>query len=201
MLHRDRPPRFWGTPRPPFFAFLLLLTLLSACGTTPAPTAPPTAGPVPTVAATAQPTVLPPVQGLTPTANLTAAPGAGEFALTFYKLVLDYDPARWQVVPGPTQEQILTSSDIPSCTIREQGPTEPPALAARVTLGRVVYQQSDEIPVGNGVVERWYLATGGSATPTPAGIPVLRVTAPVDDKIACFEAAEQVLATLHAPGE
>ena len=55
-----------------------------------------------------------------PAAETLAAPPAA-FGLTYYGLVLDYDPARWAA-----QGQELVSRATPSCRIREQGPTEIP---------------------------------------------------------------------------
>lgn len=206
----------------PLHLALLLALLLAACALparqTPLPRAsrppvtdtaqPPAlqALPAPTQTPLPSPTPLPPTPTRAPTTAPTAAPtqvptlaptaAPSELRLVHLQgLGLYYDPLAWQVSRDDIGRMGLQSQAVPGCKLREQGPSEAPAITASALIGQVQYDLAEFD--SQGIHYTWYLARAGFKNPIPYTIPVIVLETPIENASACAGAAQAVLATLH----
>ncbi|MEW5868372.1 MAG: hypothetical protein AB1894_03795 [Chloroflexota bacterium] len=200
----------------PFHLALLLAILLAACALparqtplqtasspppahTPLPTAP-QALPAPTQAPSPTPPPPTPISAPTeaPTALPTFTPTAAHSELRLAHLPglgLYYNPLAWQESVDDIGRMGLQSVAVPGCKLREQGPTEAPAITASMDIGQVHYDLAEF--EAQGVHYTWYLARAGFKNPISYTIPVIVLEAPIENASACAGAAQPVLATLH----
>lgn len=120
-----------------------------------------------------------------------------DFALTLYPtLVLSYKTAVWESSVSELGEETLTHKEITNCRIEEGLQEIQGKFKGNITLEAITYDiygwLEDEWRV------REYVATSGYPGEQTEIQPVIRVTIPYDESLACIYAASEVLSTLKA---
>ena len=193
-----------------FVAWLMLILAfasLQACGPTSTTTAPTQSPKVETTtsstatlvpSSTSLSTEPPPTAPPTPTFTPVEGP-IGDLILGFHQVAVKYEVASWVAGVAENGGALLVHRAIPHCSLREQGATESPPIQQAVTIGQILYDVNETEGLADGELVRWYLAKDGFENPIRGNIPILIVSADLQDPVSCLDAAHQVLSTLFNP--
>lgn len=117
-----------------------------------------------------------------------------DLPMMFWDVKIRYDPAIWQ--PAGTDGPLtLRHQQISTCSIYEQGPTEPPPADREAALGPVTYMVAELESQGNPT--HWYMAVSGPQGPFADGIPTLVISSSPEQFEQCRSSAEEVFATMR----
>ena len=163
---------------------------IAQAATVPVVQAEPTQEPTPVQTVPLNTATLPPI----PTATATVAVSFEDLPLLFWNAQISYDPAAWQAGEAGTPIS-LEHRQIPTCRLREQGPTEPPPTDRDITVGPVTYKVAELESQGSPL--HWYMAVNGPNGPFADGFPTFIISSSPEQFEECLASAEEVMATLR----